>query len=691
MVMGIGRAELLIEIGVEELPAIPLLKIEKEIEESWRRILIENRLKSNFKFLYTPRRLVIMQTIALKQPSMVKESFGPPLSIALKDGKPTKAGEGFAKRCGVDFNSLSVKKKGNRKILYFKKEVKGKSIEEILPSMIESWIDSMRFGKMMRWGDRDEEFIRPLRWLQVRVDDNIVDMELFGVKSSNYTYLHRSVTFNKVYVDSISRYKNILMDGGVTLNQNIRRETILKEFESIEREFDISIERDESLLSEIVAITEHPKSLIGKFDETFLKLPPEVIITSMKEHQRYFPIFKDGKLINMFVVVSNAITDDYSKILDGNERVLKPRLSDATFFYQNDLKKGLKIDGLEKIQFIDGLGSLRDKIERERVIASRLLRFYISDMAKTLSKESSEVASLMDRAVTLAKADLLTEMVYEFTELQGLMGYYYAKALGEDELVYTAIKEQYLPQGEGDRVPSNLFSAVLALSIKLDTLLGLFSIGKIPTGSKDPFSLRRAVNGTIRIVKEFEISFEIGKILELLSDLYREFDKSILEEFIIERIYRSLDINPSIIKAVILSDERDLLKIIQKSQALDSIANRENFREIFSTFKRVANISKDVDLSESLLVDEALFESEYEHRLKMAFDEVVSREYGNYRERLETLFSLKNILDSFFDNVLVNSEDKRVRKNRQNLIASIYKSFRDIADIKEISVSTTLS
>ncbi len=227
-----------------------------------------------------------------------------------------------------------------------------------------------------------------------KIDDNIVDMELFGVKSSNYTYLHRSVTFNKVYVDSISRYKNILMDGGVTLNQNIRRETILKEFESIEREFDISIERDESLLSEIVAITEHPKSLIGKFDETFLKLPPEVIITSMKEHQRYFPIFKDGKLINMFVVVSNAITDDYSKILDGNERVLKPRLSDATFFYQNDLKKGLKIDGLEKIQFIDGLGSLRDKIERERVIASRLLRFYISDMAKTLSKESSEVASL---------------------------------------------------------------------------------------------------------------------------------------------------------------------------------------------------------------------------------------------------------------------------------------------------------
>jgi len=676
-------AKLLIEIGVEELPAIPLLKIEKDIINSWEKILKDTSLESNFEFFYTPRRLVITQNIKKAQPSTTKELFGPPLEIAIKDGNPTPAGLGFAKKAGVEFDKLSTKKKGDREFLYFKEEVEGKKTKDILPQMVKSWIESMKFGKMMRWGERVEEFIRPIRWLQIRLDNEV---ELFGVSSDNFTYAHRSYSFEPIEVENTDRFEEILDKGGVTLRQKERQDKILNEFEEIEKEFDIEIEKDNSLSKEVVAITEHPKALIGRFDEEFLSLPQEVIITSMKEHQRYFPIFKDGKLQNSFIVVSNALTSDYSKVIDGNERVLRPRLSDAMFFYKNDLKRGLSIEGLEKIQFIDGLGSLKDKVDRERDIALRLAGVFMPKLIETTSKNSSELELLIDRAITLAKADLLSEMVYEFTELQGVMGYYYAKALGEDELVYNAIKEQYLPQGERDSLPSNLFSGIIALSIKLDTLFGLFSVGKIPTGSKDPFALRRAVNGIIRIVEEFELNFDISNMIELLKDKYQKFDTKILEEFIIERIYKYTKLNPSIIKAVLSSGERDILKIIQKSDSLNSIVNQKDFREIFTTFKRVANISKDLDLEKDLIVDENLFESEYEKRLKSAFDEVNSKEYPNYEEKLKALFSLKEDLDKFFDNVLVNSEDEKLKVNRHSLIGSIYKAFREIADIKEISI-----
>ena len=679
------KLELLVEIGVEELPAIPLLKIEKAIRESWKRILQENLLESEFEFFYTPRRLVITQQIEPKQPSTTKELFGPPVDIAIKDGKPTKAGEGFAKKAGVEFEKLGRAKKGAKEFLYFKEEIEGSKTEELLPQMVKEWISSMKFGKMMRWGSRDDEFIRPVRWLQVRLDNAVVKMELFGVASSNQTYLHRSFSFEPVVVEDTANFKEILEQGGVLLDQAKRREQILRDFEEIEKS-GIKIEQDEPLLKEVVAITEHPKALVGRFDESFLTLPEEVIITSMREHQRYFPIFKDEKLQNGFVVVSNALTDDYSKVIDGNERVLKPRLSDALFFYQNDLKRGLSSDGLEKIQFIDGLGSLKDKVEREKNIALRLSGLFMDRLKELSGKSPSQIELLMERAVDLAKADLLTEMVYEFTELQGIMGYYYAKALGEDELVFNAIKEQYLPQGERDSLPSSLFSAILALSIKLDTLLGLFSVGKIPTGSKDPFALRRAVNGIIRIILEYELDFDIREMIELLEDLYQEFDKNQLEEFIVERIYKSFDANASVIKAVLLSGERDINQIAKKVEALKHIIAEENFREIFSTFKRVANISKDVDLDGDLSIDESLFESEFEVRLKEAFDEVKSKNYSSYEEQLEALFGLKEQLEEFFDNVLVNSEDEKLKRNRQNLIASIYRAFREIADIKEISV-----
>jgi len=678
---------LLIEIGVEELPAIPLLKIVKNIEKSWKNILKEYRLDCDFEFIYTPRRLVLKHpAIAIKQADSTTELFGPPLMVAMRDGEITKAGEGFARKCGVPFDSLGRATKGGKECLYYKKEQEGSPTVELLEAMLLKWLESMAFGKMMRWGSRSDEFIRPVRWLQVRMGNDSIDVELFGVQSDIKTFVHRMVNFDAVLVENMADYEAILKEGEVFLYPKAREKKILNEFDTLEAEYGIEIERDVSLLAEIVAITENPKALLGSFDALFLELPPEAIIASMKEHQRYFPVFEEGKLSNKFIVVSNAVTEDYSKVVAGNERVLKPRLADGLFFYRNDLKRGLITDGLEKITFMDGLGSLTDKVEREKDIAKKLLLLYMEQVKAETGKDESELLALMEETVALAKADLTSEMVYEFTELQGLMGYYYAKALGKDEVVAEAIKEQYFPLGEGAELPSSTFSAILAMAIKLDTLIGLFSVGKIPTGSKDPFALRRAVNGIVRMVTTYNLPFNMDEILSILNELYANYDSNKLKEFIVERIKKSLDANPSVIMAVLESGERDINEIAKKVSALNDIVSQESFKEQFSTFKRVANISKEVDLDGELPVNVKLFSEEREKQLYDAYQEVIKEEHKGYGEKLSSLFSLKPKLDNYFDDVMVNIEDEEIKNNRKNTVASVYKSLREIADIKEISI-----
>ncbi len=678
---------LLIEIGVEELPAIPLLKIVSNIEKSWEKLLEEYKLSCDFEFIYTPRRLVLKHdSMPLSQEDSTIELMGPPVVAAIKDGEPTKAAEGFARKCGVSFEELGRSDNNGREVLYFKKEEKGAQTATLLEEMIGKWIDSMAFGKMMRWGARVDEYIRPIRWLQVRLGDSSVPVELFGVPSDTKTFVHRMMNYDAVEVATIDTYEEILAQGAVMLHPKARESKILAEFDALESTHDIIIERDSALLAEVVAITENPKALIGTFDELFLELPPEVIITSMKEHQRYFPVFENGKIANKFVVVSNAYTDDYSKVIAGNERVLKPRLADGLFFYKNDLKNGLSTDGLEKVQFIDGLGTLADKISREKRIAVRLLGLYMEKVEAQSGKNNLELEKAMDKAVNLAKADLMSEMVYEFTELQGLMGYYYAKALGEEELIYNAIKEQYMPVGEGAKLPSTLFSSIVAMSVKLDTLIGLFSVGKIPTGSKDPFALRRAVNGIVRIVTHNDLSFHIEDIIILLKDAYKDFDTQLLSDFIIERINKSLDANPSVIAAVLSSGERDINEIAKKVAALNEIVSSDVFKEQFTTFKRVANISKDVDLESNLNIDTALFKEDAEVTLYNAYEKVINQDYSDYKTQLEALFGLKRELDGYFDDVMVNTDDEASKTNRLHTIGSVYKTFKGIADIKEISV-----
>ena len=386
----------------------------------------------------------------------------------------------------------------------------------------------------------------------------------------------------------------------------------------------------------------------------------------MKEHQRYFEVFKDGKITNNFIVVSNAYTTDFSMIVAGNEKVLRPRLADAMFFYKNDIKNGLNNEGLKKITFVEGLGSLYEKCEREAKLVEQFANMF----------DMKDDKQLLQKAIMLSKSDLLTDMVYEFTNLQGLMGYYYAKLAGEDEKVYMAIKEQYLPNGENSDLPSSKFSAIVALANKIDTISSLFSIGMIPTGSRDPFALRRAASGIVKICIEHKLNLNIKTL----------FTDDIIE-FFNERLYKIYShINPSVIKAVLSTNESDILQIDTKLKALNPIVQSSSFKEYSTTFKRVANIIKELQLNQELDINTSLFEDDAEKQLYSKYIEVVSKSYNSYDEQLEALFGLKPQLDKFFEDVFVNHENKSIKSNRHNLIGNVYKAFRQIADIKEITI-----
>ena len=669
---------LLIEIGVEELPAVPLLKELSEIEIKWSVLLEKNGLLGQFEFYYTPRRLVLWhREFKTQQDDRVEEFYGAPVEMAIKDGVPTAAAIGFAKKFGVEFDQLSQAQKGGKEVLYFSRTVEGKPSSEILGEMIDQWIKSLNFGKSMRWGSSSESFIRPIRWVNVMMGENVVDLELFGVASKAHTHVHRISHFESKPVSSIHHYFDLLKEGSVTLFPQERRENILSSFSKLEKEHGITIEVDEDLLDEVVAITEHPTPLLGSFDESFLQLPPEVIITSMKEHQRYFPVFKEGKLINAFIVVSNALCDDFSKVIEGNERVLRPRLSDGLFFYNNDLKKGLSTDGLEKVVFMKGLGTLAEKIAREGKIAEELGELCIAHDIP-INKEA------LHKAISLAKADLMSEMVYEFTELQGIMGYYYALKENQSIEIATAIKEQY--KFSGNEL-STQFGAIVNIAMKLDTLIGMFSIGEIPTGSRDPFALRRAVNGILSIALEHKIPLDISEFIRRpnVTQCFAnklEYQKNI-ESFIVERLAGIYpDINSSIIQSVVNRDNGvflDILNLDIQVKKVDKMAKNSDAKESFSLIKRLANILKDG--YEGGYPDTELF-GEHEQKLYDKHFQIIN----DFGSDLEALFEIKQSLDEFFTHVMVNDENEKLRTNRKQLLSMIYSEFDKFADFKNITL-----
>ncbi|MBS4235282.1 glycine--tRNA ligase subunit beta [Campylobacter vulpis] len=660
--------ELLIEILTEELPAIPFLKELPNIKGKWEKLLKEYHLEAEFEFYYTPRRLVFFHPhFKTKQDNNLVEFIGAPKNVAYKEGKLSPAGLSFIQKVGIDESEISFKEIKGKEVLYYQKELEGKASSEILGEMIENFLKSLHFDKSMRWGAYQFEFIRAIRNIACVFGEDLVKFQSYGVQSSKQTFVHRSVSYEAFAFKNAKEYFELLEENFVILDPEKRKEKIIESFKLIETKENLNIAQDEELLEEVIAITEYPNALLGSFESEFLEIPSEVIITSMRENQRYFATFDEKGLSNHFIVVSNAVCKDYSKIIQGNERVLRARLSDAMFFYKNDLQKGLEPEKLSKMIYLDSLGTVMDKVEREKTLALLLCKFL---------NNSKQEAIL--QAVHFSKADLATQMVYEFTNLQGIIGSYYAEKMGLSYEVSLAIKEQYLP--EQGALPSSEFSSIIALAYKFDTLLSLFSIGKIPSGTKDPYALRRAANGVLKILLHLGKKFDLNAFLKEASGAYKSFDLNLLYDFILERIYTFYEANPSFIKAVLSTKNSDLIHIDSAIKALIELSKKANFNENFSTFKRLANIATK---SENI-VNESLFENESENKLYLAFNE--SLKVQNLKQKLESLFALKPFIDEFFENVMINSENEKLKNNRQALVFTIYNEFLKIADIKELSL-----
>lgn len=657
--------ELVCEILCEELPAVPLLKELKNIKTKWQKALADVGLESECEFYYTPRRLVFYhQNFKEKSDDKEEEFIGAPKNVAYVDGKLSRAAESFLQKAGISEDEIEFKEIKGKEVLYAKKIVKGVDSKELLGGVVESFLKSLVFGKSMRWGQNEFDFIRPIQNIACVFGGEVISFECFGVKSNNKTYIHKSLSFEPFSFNSFDEYKKVLKEGKIVLDSKEREKIILDNIALIEQTSGLCVGKDEELLAHIVAITENPRAILGDFEERFLKVPSEAIITSMKDNQKYFAVFdKNGKLSNHFVVVINSISDDINVIKSGNERVLRARLEDALFFYENDLKVGLVPEKLKDMMYVDGLGNMYEKTLREIKVLEKLSNIYQIDLEKA------------KKAILYSKADLSTQMVGEFGELEGIMGGYYAKAMGFDDCISEAIYEQYLPKGDSD-LPKTEFSLVVSLAMKTETLLGLFSKNKIPTGSKDPYALRRAAAASIKIIIKLKKDFDLAKLLLELSKDYG-FDSKVLVDFILERLFGLYDENASYIRAAASGKGLSFVSIDGCINAISSLVKQEDI----STFKRVANITKDFVGKD---IDKSLLQSKEEQKL---YDDFMNVKLTNdYANDLKNLLSLKPSIDEFFDKVMINVDDEKLKHNRKALIYSIYDAFLGIADLKELSL-----
>ncbi|WRA90388.1 glycine--tRNA ligase subunit beta [Helicobacter pylori] len=696
--------ELLVEILVEELPAQALLNEYKEMPKKLHALFNKRALEvGKIEIFYTPRRLcLLVKDFPLLTQEIKEEFFGPPVKIACNHQDKTQGlnalGLGFYQKLGLkDHQHFQTAFKNNKEVLYHAKIHAKEPTKDLIMPIVLEFLEGLNFGKSMRWGNVEKSFIRPIHNICVLFNgENFNDIEVkeYGFKTKQATKAHRQEGFDFIQVDSPKAYFEVLEKKHVILDPKKREAKILQEIKELETKHRIIVEIDRDLLDEVVAITEYPSALLGEFDKAFLKLPNEIITTSMKENQRYFAAFNQKSqesptLHNGFIVVSNAISKDKQKIIAGNQKVLKARLSDAVFFYENDLKKPLDNAPLESVVFVQGLGTLKDKMEREAIIAQYLTQKYASSLNMPLEK----ALELVGRAVRIAKADLLSEVVYEFNELQGIMGYYYALKQNENELVALSVKEQYLPASENAPLPSSVFSAIVALSLKLDSLFSLFSVGKIPSGSKDPFALRRLSFGLLKIVAHYGLEFDLKADLKNLFEkvgVYQSFDLEVLEKFLLERFNNLIDCNPSIIRSVLNTNERGIVKIIQKVKALkrflDDPKNAQKKELLFSAFKRLANINKDRNPNESSEFSISLFKESQEHALFEAFNAIKTSAFESLDSKIEAYFGLHAPLEEYFKSVLVMDKDIEIQKNRKNFLWGVYQSFLEIGDIKEIAI-----
>lgn len=686
--------DLLFEIVTEELPPKTLASLAIQLAEAMQRKLSEASLHyGEVNSFATPRRIaVLIKKLESVQPAQVNERKGPTWNAAFDgDGNPTKACLGFARSCGVDPKDLMKLSSEQGEWVGFQQNVPGKRVQELLPSIVEQSINVLHIAKRMRWGDHEIEFIRPVHSVILLYGDEIITTTVLGCQSGRTTVGHRFHAPFAITIPHAGLYASLLeSEGHVLADFKERRNKILNLADACLKEAlknpAATLRIEDSLLNEVTGLVEWPVAYLGQFEEKYLQLPDEVLISAMQNHQRYFPVIdKDKKLLPYFLTISNIQSKDAQRLIHGNERVLRARLADAAFFYQSDKKESL----FERKKYLAGmifqaqLGTINEKTER------------MAALAMVIAGKLKADSRLAERAALLAKSDLTTQMVGEFPELQGVMSSYYARHDGEHDAVVMALREQYYPRFADDVLPKTLYGQVLALADRIDTLVGYFSVGLIPTGDKDPYGLRRAVIGIIRILVEEHVSLDLKEMIQKNVGLYpkvKNADQVVADVllFIQERMrawYQDTGIQADVFAAVAaigISNPLDVDKRIKAVQAFKRLTAAES---LSVANKRVRNIlSKNLDLIESTSINPKLFEHVAEKNLAERLEEknlVVKKLYaeGDYETVLIQLSELRAPIDDFFDHVMVMAEDKNLRENRILLLNKLRALFVQVADI----------
>lgn len=681
---------LLFEIGVEELPARFVSSTLDQIKNNLTKLFNEKRISfDNIQILGTPRRLTfVVDGISEKQSDLEEEVKGPAKKIALDaDGNFTKPALGFMKSKGLKEEDVVFKVVGKDEYIFGTIRQAGKETSDVLKEVLPQAVKMVVFPKAMRWGGKNMRFARPIRWMVTLLNDNIVEIDLEGIKSSNITKGHRFLGKNEFEVNSLQDYFEKLEENYVILDQEKRKELIKNQCIEVAKSLGGEIEFDEDLLEEVTHLVEYPTAFYGEFDESYAKLPKEVVTTPMQQHQRYFPVLKDGKLLPNFIAVRNGNDYRIDNVKKGNEKVLEARLADALFFYKEDTKRDLEsyTEKLKSVVFQAKLGTIYDKSIRIEELSDKILKLLGLDC------ESEDTR----RAAKLCKADLVTGMVFEFTELQGIMGREYAKIGGENEVVSEAIFEHYLPRFAGDILPKTNAGVALSIADKLDSIAGFFAIGIQPTGSQDPYALRRQALGIINILMDSKLDVELKELALLALENYTniEFNKeevlSHMMEFFKERIknlFRELGIRYDVIDAVLSSKIDDISDMYARAIELNNWLQKDELIEMLTAFNRVSTLAQK---SISSTVDKDLLKEEAEIKLYNEFNDTKDKvkellNQKKYSESLDCFASLRPSIDDMFDSVMVMDKDEAIKNNRLGLLKQIYDTMLSICDLSKI-------
>ncbi len=683
---------LLVEIGTEELPPKALRRLSDAFADGMAKALDDAGLAfEGIQPLAAPRRLALLvRALPVAQADREIVRRGPALAAAFdEEGCPTKAALGFARSCGVDVEQLDQLETPKGSWLSFRAVEKGRATTELVPAMVETALAGLPVPKRMRWGSGDVEFVRPVHWVVLLFGAEAIEAPVLGIPAGRETRGHRFHHPETIPLDSADDYIRALRETGyVMVDYRARREAVREQVVSCGRELGGEALVDEDLLDEVCSLVEWPVAIGGRFDENFLEVPSEALISSMQDHQKYFPVVDgDGILLPSFITVANIESRDPAQIRAGNERVIRPRLADAAFFWDQDRKQPLsaRADGLRNMVFQEKLGTLFDKQERLARLAARI--------ATLIGGEPAHA----ERAARLSKCDLLTQMVYEFPDLQGIMGRYYAAHDGEPEAVALAIQEHYQPRFAGDDLPNTATGRALALADRLDSLVGIFAIGQPPSGDKDPFALRRAALGVVRLCIESGLDVDLDA---LLREAAGGFEDGLLAaravddvfDYVMDRLrgyYQEQGIPGDVVDAVLATRPTRLLDVDRRIRACQAFRDLPEAAALAAANKRIANILRKAEQAIPDQVDETLLSDDAERRLAaqlaaLRADVLELMERGDYTPALRKLAGLRDSVDAFFDQVMVMAEDEKVRANRLALLKQLATLFLRVADMSRL-------